>query len=282
MYIGTIIRNILFSLHKISVSVLFVFLFSSASGSDPYLFTAGAAEAGMSFSCVMRSGFWSSFHNQALLPLNNMVSFGLNYQNRFNISELGTRSAGLIIPRGKACLGAFYSHFGYKDLVRHSAGLACGLKLSEKISAGIQTDLFSEKTSGEYNERQSLTFEAGLIIMPSEKIRIGFHIFNPVPNSFRENYLPSSIRAGAGIYLSRVLFACAEAEMSTGRNLTLKTGFEYEPGKNFLLRGGFSTENNSFSFGIGYLLKSAQIDFGFATHETLGVTSSASIIFKIK
>jgi hypothetical protein len=272
----------LYSLHKIPVSVLFIFLFSSASGSDPYLFTAGAAEAGLSYSCVMKSGFWSSFHNQALLPLNNSVSFGLNYQNRFNIRELGTRTAGLIIPKGKAHLGVFYSHFGYKDLIRHTAGLACGLKLSEKILAGIQTDFFSEKTSGEYNERQSLTFEAGLIIMPSEKIRIGLHLFNPIPNSLRKNYLPTSIRAGAGIYLSRVIFACAEAQMSTGRNLTLKTGFEYEPGKNFRFRGGFSTENNSFSFGIGYLFRSTQIDLGFASHETLGVTSSASIIFKLK
>ena len=272
----------MYSLHKIPVSVLFIFLFSSAYGSDPYSFTAGAAETGMNFSCVMRSGFWSSFHNQALLPLNNTVSFGLNYQNRFNISELGTSTAGLIIPGGKASIGAFYSHFGYKDLVRHSAGLACGLKLSEKILAGIQTDFFSENTSGEYNERQSLTFEAGLLIMPSEKIRIGFHFFNPVPNSLRRNYLPSSIRTGAGIYLSRVLFACAEAEMSTGRNLTLKTGVEYEQGNNFRLRGGFNSENNSFSFGIGYLLKFAQLDLGFATHETLGVTSSVSIIFNIK
>jgi hypothetical protein len=142
----------LYSLHKIPVSVLFIFLFSTASGSDPYLFTAGAAEAGMNYSCIMRSGFWSSFHNQALLPLNNTPSLGLNYQNRFNISELGTRSAAIIIPTGKACFGAIYSHFGYRDFTRHSAGIACGLKLSEKIFAGVQSDFFFEKNSGEYNE----------------------------------------------------------------------------------------------------------------------------------
>jgi hypothetical protein len=272
----------LYSLHKIPVSVLFIFLFSTASGSDPYLFTAGAAEAGMNYSCVMRSGFWSSFHNQALLQLNNTASLGLNYQNRFNISELGTTSAAIIIPSGKACFGALYSHFGYKDFTRHTAGLACGLRLSEKILAGVQTDFFFEKTSGEFNERRSLTFEAGLIIIPSEKIRIGLHLFNPVPNSLRKSYLPSSLRAGAGIYLSRLLFACAEAEISTGRIFTLKTGFEYGSGKNFRLRGGFSSENTSFSFGIGYILKSAQIDLGFTTHERLGVTSSISIIFKLK
>jgi hypothetical protein len=47
------------------------------------------------------------------------------------------------------------------------------------------------------------------------------------------------------------------------------------------LRGGFSTDNNSFSFGLGYLIKVVQLDIGFITHEKLGVTSSVSFIFKI-
>ena len=269
------------SLHKIPVSVLFIFLFSPAAGSDPFSLTAGAAEAGMNYSCVMKSGFWSSFHNQALLTQNKYVSFGFAYLNRFSISELGTRSAGLVIPSGKACFGAHYSNFGYKDFFRHSAGIACGIKLSEKISAGVQTDLFSEKTSGETNERLALSFEAGLLIIPSEKVRIGLHLFNPVPGSLRRNYLPSAIRAGIGIQFNKFLFAGAELEMTTGNVPELKTGFEYEPVRNFRLRGGFSSENTSFSFGVGYLLNSFQIDLGFLTHDRLGVTSCVSLIFII-
>jgi len=272
----------LYSLHKITVSVLSVFLFSSASGSDPFFTVPGASEAGMSYSCVTGPGFWSSFHNQALLPLNTSASLGFSYQNRFNISELGTRSAGLVIPAGQAGLGVIYSNFGNMDFRRHSAGLACGLKLTEKIYGGIQVDFFCERTAGEYNLRRALSFEAGLLITPSEKIRIGFHIFNPVPNSLRKTYLPSSIRAGGGLWLTNSLFACAEAEMSTGGNLILKMGFEYEAAQKFKVRGGFSSENNSFSFGIGYLLKFAKLDLGFSTHEMLGVTSSASIIFRLK
>jgi hypothetical protein len=246
------------------------------------MFNAGAAEAGMSCSCIMKTGFWSSFHNQALLPLNTSFSFGINYDNRFGISELATRSAGLIIPAGKACLGLVYTNFGYKDLMRHTAGLACGLRLSETITAGVQTGLIAEKTPGKYLERRSLTYEAGVLISASENITLGLHIFNPVPNSLRKSYLPSSLRVGAGIYLSRSFFAAAEAQMCSERNLILKTGFEYETGKKFRVRGGFSSENTSFSFGIGYLIKSAQIDLGFATHERLGVTSSASIIFQLE
>lgn len=272
----------MFSLHKIPVSVLFICLFLSASGSDPHILPAGAAEAGMTYSCITKPGFWSSFHNQALLPFNASLSFGVNYHNRFMISELGTRSASLVIPSGKACLGILYSQSGYKDFMRHTAGIACGLRLSEKISAGIQSDFITEKSPGEYNGRRSITFEGGISIMPSEKIRIGVHLFNPIPNSLRNNLLPSALRAGTGIYLNRLLFASAEAEISTGGTLNLKTGFEYETGERFLIRGGFSSENTSFSFGMGYTIKFAQIDLGFTTHERLGISSSVSMIFKLK
>jgi hypothetical protein len=270
------------SLLKISVSVLFIFSSLTASGVDPYGPSAGAGEAGTGYVCIMKNGFWSSFHNQAALAYNNSLSFGFNYENRFNISELGTRSLGLIIPAGKASLGAVYSHFGYTDFRRDMTGLGCGLKLSNKISAGLQVDYFSEKTSGEYYNNQSVTCEAGLLITPSETTRLGIHVFNPVPNSLRKSFLPMSLRIGAGTYLNKSLFAGVEAEMSSGSRLILRTGFEYEAVKKLWLRGGFSTDNNSFSFGLGWLIKMIQMDISFVTHEKLGVTSSVSLIFIIR
>jgi hypothetical protein len=229
----------------------------------------------------MKNGFWTSFHNQASLAYNNSFSFGLNYENRFSIKELGTRSAGITIPAGKASLGAVYSYFGYTDFKREMTGLACGIKLSDKISAGVQVDYLSERTSGEYNDNQSVTCETGLLVTPSENIRIGIHLFNPVPNSIRKTYLPTTLRVGAGTDLSKILFAGVEAEMSSGSKLIFRTGFEYEAAKKLWLRSGFSTNNSSFSFGLGYLTKIVQIDLGFLTHNKLGVTSSASLIFKI-
>jgi hypothetical protein len=269
------------SLLKISVSVLFIFFSLTASGGDPYRPSAGAGEAGTEYVCIMKNGFWSSFHNQATLAYNNSFTFGFNYENRFNIRELGTRSLGLIIPAGKASLGVVYSHFGYTDFKRDMTGLACGMKLSDKIAAGVQVDYFSERTSGEYDNNQSVTCEAGLLLTPSENTRIGIHIFNPVPNSLRKTFLPMSLRIGAGTYLNKSLFTGIEAEMSTGSKLILKTGFEYEAAKKLWLRGGYSSDNNSFSFGLGWMAKMVRMDIGFVTHEKLGVTSSVSLIFKI-
>jgi len=252
-----------------------------ALADDPYRTTAGAGEAGSGYACIMKTGFWSAFHNQVSLAENKSTLFGINYENRFNIKELGTRSAGLVIPAGRTSIGAIYSHFGYPDFSRQMAGLACGLPISEKIDAGIQIDYFSERTAGEYNNRQSITCEAGLLISPSENLRLGIHLFNPLPNSLRKSYLPSAISAGAGIFLSKSLFAGAELEMASGDNLIFRTGFDYEAAKKVRLRGGFCTKNTSFSFGLGYLFNQMQIDLAFVTHDKLGVTSSASLIFNL-
>lgn len=269
------------SLHKIHVSVFFIFLSFTASGSNLYSPSAGAGEAGMGYVCIMKNGFWTSFHNQALLADNNSFSFGFNYENRFSIKELGTRSVGMTIPAGKASLGFIYSYFGYTDFKREMTGLACGMKLSDKISAGVQVDYFSARTSEMYTNNQFVTCDAGLLVTPTEDIRIGIHLFNPVPNSLRKICLPTTLRVGAGTGLSKTLFAGVEAEMSSGSKLIIRTGFEYEAVKKLRLRGGFSSNNNSFCFGLGYFEKIAQIDIGFAIHEKLGITSSVSFVFKI-
>jgi hypothetical protein len=269
------------SLPKISVSVLLFFSFLAASGEDPYRTSAGAGEAGKGFVCVIKDGFWSSFHNQAILADNNSFSIGFNYENRFNIGELGTRSVAMIIPGGKTSVGVIYSHFGYTDFKRDMSGLACGMKLTNRIAAGLQVDYFAERTIGEYSNIQSVTCEVGLLFSPSENTKIGLHLFNPVPNSLRKTFLPTSLRIGAGTNLNKLLFTGIEAEMSSGSNLIFRTGFEYEAAKKLWLRGGFCTDNNSFSFGLGFLLKIVQMDVSFVTHEKLGVTSSVSLIFKI-
>jgi len=272
----------LFSLQKISVSLCFVILSVVVIAGDPYRPATGARQAGMAYVCVMNSDLWSSFHNQAGLAYNKSLLFGFNYENRFNIMELGTRAAGLNVPAGKASICAIYSYFGYSEFKRQMAGLGCGLPLSDKIAAGIQMDYFSERTTGEYNNNQLLTCEVGVCISPSENVKVGMHVFNPVPNSLRRTEMPTRLTVGSGVNLSKGLFAGIEAEISTSKKLLVRTGFEYEAAEKFWLRGGFSTENSSFSFGLGYKIKPVTIDIGFSSHERLGITSSASIIFNIK
>lgn len=272
----------MFSLQKIIVSFCFVFLSVEGFAGDPFRFAAGAREAGMGYAFVMTNDLWSSFHNQAALAFNKTCSFGFNYNNRFNISELSTRSAGINIPAGRVSLGAQYSHFGYSDFSRQSIGVACGMPLSDIIAGGVQIGWYYERSEGEYNSNQTIVPEAGIIVTASENVKIGVHVFNPVPNSLRKSDIPTRLRTGACVSLSREFSAGVETEMSTGDNPILRTGFEYAAAKKLLVRGGFSTESSSFSFGVGYRAGPATIDFAFSTHERLGLTSSVSVVFEMK
>lgn len=270
------------SLRTLSVSFIFIFTSLTSPGADRYRLSAGAAEAGAGYACITGRGFWASFQNQALLAGQNSFSAGINYDNRFSMSQLATRSAGAVIPAGRASLGVVYSTFGYSDFHRMFSGLACGLPLSDKLSAGIQIDYFAEKVPGDYLDLDLITGELGIVYRFGENSAVGLHVFNPVPNSVRKTVLPTAIRAGAGTSLNSLLNACAEAEMTSENDLLLRMGFEYEAVRNFRIRAGFCTENTSFSFGAGYQVKFAAVDLAFSSHDKLGITSSVSIIFKIK
>ncbi len=270
------------SLLKIAVSLIIISFSLTSAATDPYHLLPGAGEAGMGYVCVMKNGYWSSFHNQASLGYNDSFFFGFNYENRFSVSELATRSACIVIPSGKASMGAVYSHFGYDDFRRNMVGLASGIRLGDKIAAGIQLDYFTERASGEYYNYQSVTCETGILITPNENLRIGIHVFNPIPGSFRKYYMPVRVRAGVGSYLNKTLFAGMECEMTSGSGLVARAGFEYEVARNFRIRSGFSTENNAFSFGLGWVFRKLIFDLGFVNHERLGLSSSASMVFKIK
>jgi hypothetical protein len=252
----------------------------STAAANPFHFALGAREAGMGNTCIMNYDFWSSFNNQAGLALYKGLAAGINYENRFGIKELGTKTAGVIIPAGGSSLGLIYSNYGNSDLKKHFAGLACGLKLTEKITAGIQIDYISEKTSDDYLNNSFLTYEAGILIQPSANTRIGLYIFNPVPNSLRKYFMPSEIRLGAGYNISQVVFVGIEIEKCTGNNIVFRSGFEYEPLNNLVMRGGFISNTGSLSFGLGYKTNLITTDIAFVTHERLGVTSSISIVIK--
>ena len=271
----------MFSLQKISVSVCVALLPCLLIAGDPYFMPAGAAQAGMAYVSVMKPGFWSSFHNQALLSHSGKFSCGVNYENRFGLKELGTCTAGITAPVGRAALAGVYSRFGYSDFSREMAGVACALPVSGKVSAGIQIDYFSEKTYGEFYNIENITFETGVVVSASEDITIGVHLFNPIPNSIRKNAMVSVISAGIGSALSNNLFAGLETEMTTRGKIDLRMGFEYEFARSFMIRGGFRTMNSSFSFGLGYHAGPALVDIAFATHQKLGITSSVSLIFKM-
>ena len=267
----------MFSLLKFTVPVCLILTPVAASAGDPHLLPAGAAQSGMAYVCVMKTDPWSAFHNPAALSFARCIMAGTAYENRFGLRELSTYTLAAIIPSSHATIGILGSRFGYHDFSRGQASLSCGLSLSKSLSAGIQADLYSERTYGDYRRFSTVTFEAGVIARLNDRVTAGIHLFNPLPSALRKRDMISSLTAGAGLNAGKGLFTGAEFEITTGGGKDLRLGMEYELSESVWLRCGFRTSHTSFCFGFGYRLRPLIIDLSFSAHDRLGITSAITL-----
>jgi len=250
---------------------------------NPYRLSAGARQVGLAYATVATNGFWASFHNQASLARMEKWSVGLNQDNRFGLSELSNKTFGMIIPTGKrGALGMVYSYYGYAEYNRHTIGLAYGMKLGEKISAGIQTDLYSTRIAGDYRNRYDLTFEGGIHYHPVNRLVLGFHIYNPLPTKLHESEIPLVLKLGAAYDFTSQFMAQAEIEASDHEYRNIRVALEYSFLGNLMLRGGFMSNPLGYAFGGGYSGRIIQANLGFITHENLGLTPSLSVVIFIR
>lgn len=267
---------------KIRLIILLVLLTIQLSGQNPYRLAAGAREASMAYTSATTAGFWSSFHNQALLGHYENLTLALNHESRFGLTELSNKTFGIIIPTGHGSLGAIYSYYGYSDFNRHTAAIAYGMMIGDHLAAGVQADLYSTRQWGNYNNFNEITFEAGLLWQPTDLLSLAFHLYNPLPTVLRANDLPVMISAGASYLFSNHFLTAIEYEAGSNGFNTLKVGCEAEVLDLFFLRGGLLTKPFGYSFGAGYQSRLFQADFSVITHENLGLTPSISLLFNIK
>ncbi|MDZ7737528.1 MAG: hypothetical protein U5K32_00350 [Bacteroidales bacterium] len=249
---------------------------------NPYSLSAGARQIGLAYASVATEGFWAGFHNQASLASMDSWSAGINQDNRFGLSELSNKTFGMVIPSVPGgALGIVYSYYGYTEYNRHTIGLAYGMKLGKKISAGIQTDLYSTRIAGDYRNRNDLTFEGGIQYKPFNNLILGMHIYNPVPPSLHENNIPLVMKVGASYSFASSFMATAEMEASDYGRTNIRLAAEYEFPGNLLLRGGLMSNPLGMAFGAGYSGRIFQANLGFISHENLGLTPALSLVIFI-
>ena len=271
------------SLQKILLIPVLCLINFAVSAQNPYRLSAGARQAGLAWSTVATRGFWAGFHNQASLAMMQNWSAGLNQDNRFGLSELSNKTFGMIIPsKQRGALGLVYSYYGYTEYNRHTIGLAYGMKLGEKISAGIQTDLYSTRNAGDYRNMNELTFEGGIQYEPLDGLILGMHIYNPLPATLFKNDIPMVITVGASYEFASSFTAMAEMEASDYGRTNIRLAAEYEFYGNLYLRGGLMSEPLGFAFGGGYSGRIFQANLGFISHENLGLTPSLSLVVYIR
>jgi len=245
---------------------------------------AGARAAGMAHAGLTFTDIWSIYQNQAGLSQIEAPTAGAFYENRFLISELAFAGFAAATPLGEGAIGISYSGFGYSVYRESKVGLAYGLKLGQRLSAGVQLNYQHIRINAEnYGSRGVLTAEMGLQMKLSERVTAAAHLYNPTRaklDDFNDERLPTAIRLGVGYQVSDEVLLAAEAEKDIDQTALLRGGIEYHPVEIFYLRVGASTAPNLFTFGLGFAFEQFRFDMAASYHSLLGYSPQASLTYQ--
>jgi len=265
---------------------LFVFLFVmyfdlDANGGS----VVGGRPAGLAGAAVSLKGFWAVHNNQAGMAEYNSLAFGISYENRFLIKELGTKYTALIVPVKQSVLGFSLSYFGFNLYNEKKVGLAFARKFGNRFSVGLQLDYIGVRIGNEYSKKDLFTFEAGIQADLSKEITLGFHIFNPPHIKLSDQYkerLPATVKFGITYSFSKKVISVIETEKSSGTDPRFRVGIEYNATKTISFRTGIAVNPFINCFGAGLRFGRFVVDIGSSYQSAIGITTQLSIIYEFK
>jgi hypothetical protein len=243
----------------------------------------GAGPSGMANAWVARGGIWSLNHNQAGLGFSDHLEAGVHYESRFLMKELSVQSAAFMLPTNSGTFGISYSGYGFSAYRETCVKLGYGLKLSEKLAAGIGIGYGLVRIPGAYGSRGVLIAEAGLQYKVNKRFTLGAHFYNASRSQIAEynsERVPQSLRLGGDYAFSEKVRVSVEAAKDFDHPLQVRGGVEYRPHEMFYLRSGVSSGPVALAFGLGAEFKGFRIDLASAFHRTLGFSPQVSVVYQ--
>ena len=120
--------------------ILFFILFSFSLYPQDNSYQCGARSLALSNASVVFMDPWSIFNNQASLAFLNNISLGIAVKNYFNLTELNEGALTFCLPLQKqGTFGLSVYYFNNSTIYsQQKFGLAYAIKLTDKLSSGIQ------------------------------------------------------------------------------------------------------------------------------------------------
>jgi long-subunit fatty acid transport protein len=270
---------------KKSFIIIVLVFFVSALFAQSYTTVAGARAAGMGNAGITNEDAWSVFNNPAAYSFLKQKEIGAYYENRFMLKQTGYGAMAFSSPLFSGNIGFGFSHFGYSEFQSDKFALGYSQQLFKYFSLGVQVNYFSVRQSGYYGNLNALTFEAGVLSKPNDKLSIGAYIFNPLNQGYFEDNdakMPITLRLGLSYLFSKSLLLSVESGKSiNGYTPVFRSGIEYLINEQFAMRAGLAVAPVEYSFGLGYKQHFGNnflgFDLAYAYHEVLGSTPKLSI-----
>lgn len=242
---------------------------------------AAGQAAALGNSSVSLAGPWCGFTNQASLAYQRQFWVGAHHENRFMITELGSSMVGFTVPVKPGTFGVDVSHFGFSDFNTSRVGLGYGMYLGKCFTAGVGLAYSRMQLPADYRSANAFTVEGGVHYMPTEKLTIGFYVFNPTSSNFDDlGDLPTLMGVGVTYSPSARVMIVVQVDDDTHRSPAVRCGLEYRVMNRTALRLGYSAASpQGITAGIGFPIQSFDIDLSLSHHQILGFTPSLSVAY---
>jgi hypothetical protein len=223
--------------------------------------------------------------NQAALAQVKTGGIGVFGERRFLLAQNSNYGiAATFATKNKGNFGVQVNYTGFANFNEQKAGIAYARSLGSKIDVGVQFNYYGYKIPA-YNNGSTINFEIGAIAHVSEKLNVGVHVYNPVGGKLykiTDEKLAAAYKFGVGYDASDNFFVSTEIVKEENQPLNVIGGVQYHFKKQFFVRAGFRSDNNTGYAGAGFLYKNLRIDVASSFHPQLGISPGLLLIYNFK
>jgi hypothetical protein len=207
---------------------------------------------------------------------------GINYNNRFIIPELSTKSIQLGLSSNLINTGFSFSHFGYSQYHEIMIGLGFARNFADKFAMGLQFNYLTCYFAASNSYRGALLPQIGLSVKISPVLNIGFNVNNPFQTNLKTEYsvkrIPSVFSLGTKYDFSPELVWRLQMDKEISSNYRFASGFEYSMLKSVSIKlGAYGSDYFVPCIGVGLNAGIFIFNLNCELHPILGINTSAAI-----
>lgn len=228
---------------------------------------------------------WSGFDNPANLAFTQNPQLSVQYENRFIINELSTKSLSFALPTTLVNTALSFSHYGFSHYNEMLVGLSFSRHYRNKFSMGLQLNALAAYHPADNNYRYAFVPNLGITTKLSDKVVVGFSAFNPfqqqIANDFQDIPLPAIFSLGVGYDITSELVWRSQLDKELSSTMRLATGFEYFFKQKIQFKLGLYTHDYLvFCGGVGFVWDTLRFDCNVDVHPLLGVSPMGRVSYR--
>lgn len=266
-----------------------IIVFICLSLFTPYLFaqisTILPSSSSIAETSVSNIHNQSAFTNPAMLGYLENPEISFNFENKFLIPELATKSLQAGFSTKLVNFGFSFSHFGYSLYNEMLIGVGLARNFSDKFAMGVQFNYYTAYLAATNSYRGALLPQVGLSVKLSPVFSLGFNTFNPFQTNINTDFvvkrIPSVFSLGTEFYFSPELVWRTQVDKEVSSNYRFATGFEYQMIENLSVKlGAYGSDYLIPCLGIELNFGSFLFDLNCELHPLLGMNTLAAVKYK--